>query len=270
MELYSNKLPNQATNLPLIIMDDGAQAPSKYMSPSRKENPNGFKEQDGYGKKYGHIENFTTATMENMRCMLTYTNAVICILPKLDGTHCSFEWPPRAMDVKVGLVVSACKRTGFIGDATGESEGSEKFFAPGFPTLIKTIQGAILDLCQKINGTTKNIAKIRVHGEVVGGYYPHVDVHEEDGTSKRCNLSQGPQRQEQHYLRRCCEDRCRRVFGHHSMANDHRGAGKPFRDNTRTCRVQGHSPTNCPGSGRSCSSAEDPHGCHPCTRIQVR
>jgi Rnl2 family RNA ligase len=180
-ELHSNQTTKPPTTLPILfIMDDGAPAPPKHTSPSRKENPNGFKEQDNYGKKYGHIENFTTATMEAMRFMSYFVGAMICILPKLDGTHCSFEWPPRAMDVKAGLVVSACKRTGFIGDATGEGKGSEKFFTPGFPTLIKAIQGAILDLCQEVRGATDNVAKIRIHGEVVGGYYPHVDVPEND------------------------------------------------------------------------------------------
>eukprot|EP00035_Acanthoeca_spectabilis_P025373 m.458153 g.458153 ORF g.458153 m.458153 type:complete len:433 (-) comp21434_c0_seq1:2111-3409(-) len=153
---------------------DGRSLQYENTTPTRKENPNGFR--GGVGKRYDHIENLSTAAAKGDKMMRPYLGATVALLPKLDGTHCSFEWPPRDVDAAAGLGVSPCKRTGFIGDATGLHPGSEKFFCPGFPSMIKDVQGAVVALCQELKEATPSIEAIRVHGEVVGGHYPHPDV----------------------------------------------------------------------------------------------
>jgi Rnl2 family RNA ligase len=152
--------------------------------------PLAFDEQAGYGSKYGSMGNLETLVAKYGR-MKHHEGQQVVVLHKLDGAHTSFEAKVlpdgrvgafRPEDTAQGLKVSPCKRTGFIGPGDEDRPGySEAFFTPGFPAMIQAIQDKIHALCKAVAADHPGVVTIRIHGETVGGNYPHPDVPVGDG-----------------------------------------------------------------------------------------
>jgi Rnl2 family RNA ligase len=155
------------------------------LTPTNMENSLAFNEEAGFGSKYGSMGNLETLVAKYGR-MKHHEGQQVVVLHKLDGTHTSFEakvhpdgtlTAGRTEDTAQGLLVSPCKRTGFIGPADQDRPGfSEAFLTPGFPGMIQAIQDNIYALCKAVSADHPGVVIIRIHGETVGGNYPHPDV----------------------------------------------------------------------------------------------
>jgi Rnl2 family RNA ligase len=142
-----------------------------------------FNEEKGHGRKYGSMENLGHLMSKYGRVQ-HHEGRHVVVLPKLDGAHTSFEGKVdadgtvtagRPEDTALGLRVSPCKRTGFIGLAD-DSPHSEPFFAPGLTVLIKGIHERLHALCETVARQYSDVGIVRVDGETVGGHYVHPDV----------------------------------------------------------------------------------------------